>query len=123
VAGRGATGCDLETIAERPAEVWQDLLGAQGWRLARRLAAEAGEGESAAATRVWTVLESMKKAGLPHDAPLTLDAAAAAPEGGWLRLRSGRHVAASVVTTVGALSTGPIPLAAAVLVEDGDAGL
>ena len=85
----------MEPVAARPATVWRDLLGEERYRLVERIAAERGEAADAAATRVWAAAESLKKAGVPWGAPLTLEAAAI-PEGaegspdGWLLLRSGR---------------------------------
>ena len=52
VTGDGRIGCDLEPVAERPEEVWRDLLGAERWRLAELIARERGETFGAAATLV-----------------------------------------------------------------------
>src|SRR4029079_452128 len=51
---------------------WEALLGPSGCSLAGQLGQLAGESFDTAATRVWTVLESAKKAGLPPDVPLTI---------------------------------------------------
>ncbi|HEU4455752.1 MAG TPA: SDR family NAD(P)-dependent oxidoreductase, partial [Longimicrobium sp.] len=72
VAGLGPLGCDLERVTPRPASLWRDLLGADGFRLAEEIARQAGEELDAAATRVWSARECLRKAGLPHDAPLVI---------------------------------------------------
>jgi enediyne polyketide synthase len=109
VAGGGAVGCDLEPVRPRRAEDWDGMLGAERSALARRIADERGEGADAAATRVWTAAEALRKAGLPPDAPLVLGAAAA---DGWLLLRSGGAVIGTQVLPVAGR---PEPLAVAVL--------
>ena len=94
VAGLGPLGCDLERVAPRPASMWRDLLGADGHRLAEAVAREAGESLDAAATRVWSARECLRKTGMPYDAPLVL---ASAPADGWMVLSSG---AVSIPTCV-----------------------
>jgi enediyne polyketide synthase len=89
VARQGRVGCDLEPVAERPEEVWRGLLGQERFRLAELIARERSEGRDAAATRVWTAVESLAKAGVPPGAPLTLESAGDAGDDGWLILRSG----------------------------------
>ena len=69
-----AAGCDLEKVETRTETQWQDLLGPARYTLAREIAATAREDLATAATRVWSALESLKKAGLPCDAPLVLRA-------------------------------------------------
>ncbi len=104
-------GCDLEPVAARTAEVWRDLLGEERFRLAELIAREDGETADGAASRVWTALESLRKAGAPHDAPLTLYAVDA---DGWLLLRSG---ALRIATLIAPVHETAGPLALAVLVE------
>jgi enediyne polyketide synthase len=96
VTGGGRIGCDLQTVDERSAEVWLDLLGPERSRLAELIARERGEPFADAATRVWAAAESLTKAGAPHGAPLVLEGRG--PAGGvlesggddrWLLLRSG----------------------------------
>jgi enediyne polyketide synthase len=81
-----ALGCDVEPVAGRSPELWRDLLGPERYELARLIARVAPQSDDAAATRVWAAAESLKKAGVPHGAPLVLDTTA---EDGWLLLRSG----------------------------------
>lgn len=107
VARQGRIGCDLELIRDRSEAVWRDLLGEDHFRLGELIARERGEQPSVAATRVWTALESLRKAGAPHGTPLTL---AEAEEGGWLCLRSGSLRVATLLASVRELS-GPAVLA------------
>ncbi|HYG63572.1 MAG TPA: hypothetical protein VEL74_13405, partial [Thermoanaerobaculia bacterium] len=70
-----------------------------------------------AATRVWAAVESLRKAGVPHGAPLTLH-----PGGGdgWLLLRSGDLLIGTLLAPVHELSG---PAALAVLLEAGHEGV
>jgi enediyne polyketide synthase len=74
VAGPQTVACDLEPVSTRPARMWVDLLGLDKWRLAKMIAEQMGEDLQSAATRVWTAIESLKKAGAPLHAHLSLDA-------------------------------------------------
>ena len=112
VAGRQALGCDIERLAGRSPATWRDLLGRERWSLAERLVDERAEDLDQAATRVWTALESFKKAGLPVDAPMRLDADGS---DGWSLLRSGRYTAATVVV---ATRSSDLPLTLAVAIEE-----
>jgi enediyne polyketide synthase len=97
VAGGGRLGCDLEEVAARPAEVWRELLGDGGLKLARRIAGERAESLDTAATRLWSARECLKKAGVAAEAPLVLDMVAA---DGWVTLRSGALTVATCATMV-----------------------
>jgi enediyne polyketide synthase len=97
VASRGLVGCDIEQVQARPIPTWQDLLGTEPFRLAETIAQQSGSDLDASATRVWTALESLKKAGANMNAPLVL---ASTEEDGWVRLRSGPLVIASFVASV-----------------------
>jgi len=112
VAGRRAVGCDLERVGERLRTHWRDLLGLERWRLAEQLADEFAEDVGSAATRVWTSLESFKKAGLPVDAPVTLGDRSA---DSWTLLRCGRFAAATMVAAAQGVDE---PLALAVALEE-----
>ncbi|MES1210838.1 MAG: polyketide synthase dehydratase domain-containing protein, partial [Acidobacteriota bacterium] len=84
VEGDGRLGCDLEPVTERTEAVWRDLLG-ERFALAELIARERGETSDAAATRVWAAIESLKKAGVPHGAPLVLEGLSTSSDG-WLLL-------------------------------------
>jgi enediyne polyketide synthase len=111
VTGDGRLGCDLERVTGRDADLWQGLLGAERFRLAELIARERGEDLDAAASRVWSAMESLIKAGAPQDAPLVLDRDAG---DGWLLLRSGELRIGSLLAAVRELAG---PAALAVLVE------
>jgi enediyne polyketide synthase len=110
VAAAGTVGCDVEPVAERPAETWDGLLGAHG-ALAGLIQAELGESRDTAGTRVWTAMECLQKAGLPVSSPLTLTPAR---RDGWAVLASGPLRIATLVT---GLRDAPAPVAFAVLVN------
>jgi enediyne polyketide synthase len=111
ITGRGDLGCDIEAVMERPAEVWQDLLGSERMALADLISRERSEPLGTAATRVWCAAESLKKAGALPQAPLTL---AQAEEEGWVVLTSGRFRLATYVSSV---LDAAAPLAVAVVTE------
>lgn len=67
VAGPHLVACDLEPVRQRGEQVWRDLLGVEGWNLAQSIAGQTGEDMQTAATRVWTALESLKKAAKEQD--------------------------------------------------------
>lgn len=97
VTGRRPLGCDLETVAPRTRDIWHDLLGATRLALAEQVGSALDEDLDTAATRVWTAMESMKKAGLPTSAPITIDPT---HHDGWLILRSGTFAIAGTVLAV-----------------------
>jgi len=86
VAGSVPVGCDLQYILDKQEEGWAGMLGRDGWKLAEIVADIAQEQSDIAATRVWTVREAMKKAGLAVDAPLTVSPDSSAQ---WLVFNSG----------------------------------
>lgn len=100
VAGAAPLACDLEAVAERGEAAWRDLLGAEGFGLAGFIAKTSGEPLAGAATRVWTALECLKKAGLPWNAGLVFEAME--PDG-WIVLGAG---AVAVATGLARLEDG-----------------
>ena len=86
VAGRSPVGCDLEVVATRSTAIWSDMLGIDRFKLAELISAETHETLDQAATRVWTAVECLKKAGAGIDAPLVLNSVA---PNGWILLTSG----------------------------------
>lgn len=97
VAGRGPLGCDIESVVDRPSSMWRALLGSDRFALAELVAREAGEDETAAATRVWSATECLKKAGVMVSAPLVLVSSAG---DGWVKLASGALIINTVVVEV-----------------------
>jgi enediyne polyketide synthase len=87
----GPVGCDMERRPQAPGD-WSSRLDAARWDLARVIARAAGEDEGTAALRVWTVLESLKKAGHAPGTPLVLSRT---ESDGWVLLGAGRSAAAT----------------------------
>ncbi|GAA1985803.1 type I polyketide synthase [Nocardiopsis rhodophaea] len=109
VLGHSGVACDLEEVGERAADQWRGMLGGAGFGLAQLLGAELGEDLDRAATRVWSALECVRKAGRPSGEPLVLDRSGSE---GWAVLRSGGM---GIVSGVMRLGGSPAPLAVAVL--------
>jgi enediyne polyketide synthase len=97
VAGPGPVACDLEPVRDRSEQVWRDLLGGERWRLAKLIAGESGEDVHTSATRVWTALESLKKAAAPDDATLVLLSCAREKQGCVALAASGLRISSSIV--------------------------
>lgn len=96
VTARGAIGCDIEHVSARVPESLRDLLNTR-FPLAERIAAAATETLDASATRVWSAIECLRKAGAPAEAPLVLETVS---EDRWVLLRSGKGVIASCLAEV-----------------------
>ena len=94
VAARSPVGCDIEVVSTRPPAIWSDLLGIERFKLAEVISREAQETLDVAATRVWTSVECLKKAGAGIAAPLVFDGAA---PNAWVLLASGELKIASCV--------------------------
>ncbi len=86
IAGHGSLGCDVERAVAHSPSFWRELLGGQRYELARLIAVEGSEDEAAAATRVWTACESLKKAGANVGVPVMLHSIT---DDGWVQLQSG----------------------------------
>lgn len=86
VAGRAPVGCDLELVSPRTPEIWSDILGVERFKLAEIISRETQETLDTAATRVWTSIECLKKAGAGTSAPLVFNGVAG---NGWILLASG----------------------------------
>ena len=97
VAARSAAGCDLELVVKRPPEVWADILGVAPFKLAELISQETQATLDVAATRVWTALECLKKAGAGMTAPLVFSGVA---PNGWALLKSGELQIASGVLQI-----------------------
>jgi enediyne polyketide synthase len=106
----GAVGCDLEAVQQRPEDVWRDLLGPHA-RLADLVATVTGEGPDTAATRVWTAIECLRKAGRSAAAPLAL---LPADRDAWTVFSSGDVRIGVLATAVHGVAA---PVVAAVLTE------
>jgi enediyne polyketide synthase len=115
LAGNASVGCDLELVTPRSPEIWRDLLSPERFKLAEVITREAQETLDAAATRVWTSIECLKKAGAGTTAPLVF--VSVAPNG-WVLLASGELKIASGVVRTESLQQ---DLAIALLTGGGDA--
>lgn len=111
VAGPCTVACDLEPVRPRTDQAWRDLLGRERWSLAELIASEAGEDVQTAATRVWTALESLKKAEAPCDAPLVLLSCSPEKQSCVSLAASGMRIATAIVQFRG----DPTPFAVSVL--------
>ncbi|MFJ5925620.1 type I polyketide synthase [Kitasatospora sp. NPDC092948] len=96
VVGQGRLSCDVEAVLPRTAEDWTGLLGAAQLPVRDLLAAETGEDPAISATRVWSALECLRKAGATSQA-LTVDRVH--PDG-WALLSAGDAHIATWATTV-----------------------
>ena len=105
VAASQAVGCDIETVLSPSS--WQDLLGPQRYQLARLVAIECHEEIDVTATRTWTALESLKKAGAPITVPLTLRTF---NDEGWVCFNAGQFCIMTYVTQIQQIE-GPLSLA------------
>ncbi len=114
VGGTGRVGCDVEVVRERTVQDWQALLGAGMFELAELVQRERGEELPVAATRVWSAVESLRKAGRVLPGPVVL---AGAGGDGWVLLESGHSRIATFCTR---LRDEPNPVIFAILTE-GDA--
>ncbi|HEY4426303.1 MAG TPA: SDR family NAD(P)-dependent oxidoreductase [Pyrinomonadaceae bacterium] len=97
VAGKGPLGCDIESVVDRPTSVWRALLGTDRYALAKLVAREADEDQTVAATRIWSAIECLKKAGSMIGAPLVLVSSVG---DGWVNLASGPLIITTVVAQV-----------------------
>jgi enediyne polyketide synthase len=97
VAGPGRVGCDVETIRERTAEAWAGLLGQAQLPLVDLIERERGEELRVAATRVWSAIESLRKAGRALPGQITLVPGGPA---GWVLLQAGQATIATFATAL-----------------------
>jgi enediyne polyketide synthase len=111
VAARGTVACDLEPVARRTADAWQALLGAHA-DLVQPTVDATGDDPDVAATRVWTAIECLQKAGLPAGSPLALRSSERA---GWALFRAGSTSVATFVTGVRGIDE---PVVFAVLTQE-----
>ncbi|HSK70384.1 MAG TPA: SDR family NAD(P)-dependent oxidoreductase [Pyrinomonadaceae bacterium] len=95
VAGEKQIACDIEIVEERDEETWRDLLGDDGFRLARTVAAEAKEDFNISANRIWTAKECLKKMDASSSGNLTF---LSTKQGGWVILASGNRELFSYIT-------------------------
>ena len=95
ITGPRGVACDVEEVATRADSIWEGLLGSDLLRMAGRISRERPEDLHTAATRLWNVVECLKKAGLSPEAPVVLDSITTTGE----LFRSGTLVIASCVVS------------------------
>ncbi len=62
--------CDMERLVGKPLVLWNTLLGDQNVDLVRMIQTQTSEEYSSVATRIWSALECIRKAGLQMTTPL-----------------------------------------------------
>ncbi|MFY7070367.1 type I polyketide synthase [Nocardiopsis changdeensis] len=100
-------GCDIEEVVRRDRAAWADLLGPGPLAAADLAAREAGEDADTSATRVWAVLECLRKLGTATSG-VVLERVR---PGGWAVFASG---AVSVATLATGLAGRDAPVVVAV---------
>jgi enediyne polyketide synthase len=109
VTGMQPVACDAEKVVRREPSIWSELLGDARYGLSRLISEAAGEDPDISATRVWTAIECLKKAGAPPNAPLVLSSR---QHDGWVSLTSGRL---AVTTFAAPVRQEPEPIVFAIL--------
>jgi enediyne polyketide synthase len=84
-------GCDLEKIVPRTS-AWEELLGKEDFALAKLLTGESKTSFDTAATQVWTLKESLRKAGAGFEHPISFTYYS---EDGWNHFSAGGFGAAT----------------------------
>jgi enediyne polyketide synthase len=97
VSGHQNVGCDMEAITQRNLSHWDGLLSDEDRLLAETITAGVEGQGNTSATRLWTVRESLKKAGADMDTPLTIESPV---DNGWVVLRAGHQRIASYVASM-----------------------
>ncbi len=95
VASVNTVSCDMERVVEREPDFWRSVLGADHIALVNQLMKQpTAEGFNSSATRVWCVMECLKKAALPINSPITIKSRS---NDGWIALETGEHVVGSFI--------------------------
>jgi enediyne polyketide synthase len=113
VAGHPPVACDLEPVRTRPEKVWRDLLGEEGWSLARVIAQQTDEDVNSAATRVWTANESLAKANMPKSAAVKFSSSRSNQRTVWLAAGN-----STISSSIIRFSDDPRPVAVSVLTRN-----
>jgi enediyne polyketide synthase len=112
VAAEQPVACDVELVVERRTADWHGLLGAEPLRLAKIISESRHEPLAVSATRVWSVLECLRKHGYA-----AADALTGGQPGnhGWVELRANGARIATFATQLADLVS---PVVFAVLVDE-----
>ena len=90
--GKHPVGCDMESIVAREPAIWSGLLGREHFSLAELLVEKSRLPLAVAATHIWTLKESLRKAGAKLDCCLALESVCA---DGWLLFSDAQFAAAT----------------------------
>jgi phosphopantetheinyl transferase len=93
LSASSAAGCDLERIVDREPADWEQLLGAEHFPLAQQLASASGASIHQAATQIWALKESLRKAGACFTQPVSFISCSA---GNWASFSAGTFKCATV---------------------------
>lgn len=93
ISASSAAGCDLERIVDREPADWEQLLGAEHFTLAQQLADASGTSIHQAATQIWSLKESLRKAGACFTQPVSFISCSA---GNWASFFAGTFKCATV---------------------------
>jgi enediyne polyketide synthase len=88
-----SAGCDLEKIVHRGPTDWEQLLGAEHFTLAQQLAGASKADIHQAATQIWALKESLRKAGACFTQPVSFTSRSA---GNWASFSAGAFRGATV---------------------------
>lgn len=95
VASLNTVSCDMELIVDHEEDFWLSVLGAERIALVEQLMKQSSaENYNTSATRVWTIMECLKKAGLPLTTPVTLQFH---DKNDWTVLAAGDYVIGSFI--------------------------
>jgi phosphopantetheinyl transferase len=97
-----AAGCDLERIVDREPGDWERLLGAEHFTLAQQLAGASGAAIHQAATQIWALKESLRKAGSCFTQPVSFISCSAVScsAGNWASFSAGTFKGVTVQAQV-----------------------
>lgn len=93
LAASSAAGCDMERIVDREPANWEQLLGTEHFTLAQQLANASGASIHQAATQIWALKESLRKAGACFTQPVSFISSSA---GNWASFSAGTFKCAAV---------------------------
>jgi enediyne polyketide synthase len=111
VTGKTQVACDVERIQHKSEADWRGLLGSEGWSLATFLARQTGLDLDGAATRVWSLRETLFKAGAGRSAAVVMEGV---HKGGWVEFAAGPW---RILTWSGAVAGMSDPIAVAIAVD------
>jgi enediyne polyketide synthase len=101
-AAERMAGCDLQEVSHRDSQVWEQLLGPEESALARRLAGVSHGVFDNAATQVWALKESLRKAGCSFSPPMCF--CSSSPDG-WASFSAGRFNGVTFCTQIAGAAT------------------